>query len=142
MEPLRHLRPLPSTTGPLLAAGAHSIGFRVVVCCLCIDLAVNKISRSKLVPRGHGSNPTIRVRTVCVSRSTHRLENLMPASRMLDWDCPANRTPKTPATPCGSEGETHVSDMHRICSDMGRSRVCITHSLTHLLITPRCVAGA
>ena len=23
---------------PLLAAGAHSIGFRMVVCCLCIDL--------------------------------------------------------------------------------------------------------
>ena len=23
---------------PLLASGAHSIGFRMVVCCLCIDL--------------------------------------------------------------------------------------------------------
>jgi hypothetical protein len=23
---------------PLLATGAHSIGFRMVVCCLCIDL--------------------------------------------------------------------------------------------------------
>ncbi len=23
---------------PLLASGAHSIGFRTVVCCLCIDL--------------------------------------------------------------------------------------------------------
>ena len=36
-EPLHHLRFSAHSLPPLLASGAHSIGCRMVVCCLCID---------------------------------------------------------------------------------------------------------
>ena len=53
-----HLRPLPS-----LASGAHSIGFRMVVCCLCIDLTGR---RYRKVPSHGGRWETLGYKRVAV----------------------------------------------------------------------------